>query len=106
MLNRLLRPFLLMVVPLAGCMAPVGVSNGWTVPNDAGNVCTQQCRTIGMNLSAVAIMANNIGCVCQTGAGSAPVATTGASSAAGMATISMLNAQQQAQEQEQQQKQQ
>ena len=105
MLNRLLRPLLLMAVPLAGCVAPVGVS-GLSIPNDTGKVCAQQCRTIGMNLSAVAIMANNIGCVCQPSAGAPPVATLGASSAAGMATISMLNAEQQEQQQQEQQQQQ
>jgi hypothetical protein len=74
-----------------------------SIPNDAGKVCSQQRRSIGMNLSAVAIMANKIGCVCQPGAGAPPVATLGASSAAGMATISMLNEQQQEQQQQQQQ---
>jgi hypothetical protein len=92
-----------MVVSLAGCVAPVGVSSAFSIPNDAGNVCSQQCRTIGMNLSAVAIMANNIGCVCQTRSATPPVATSAASSAAGMATITMLNQQQQEQQQQQQQ---
>jgi uncharacterized protein (DUF697 family) len=106
MLNRLLRT-LLLVVPLAGCgVAPVGVSGAISIPHDARNVCSQQCGTIGMNLSAVAIMANNIGCVCQTGAGAPPVATTGASSAAGMATISMIEEQEQEQQEEQQRQQQ
>ena len=106
MLNRLLRT-LLLVAPLAGCgVAPVGVSGAISIPHDARNVCSQQCGTIGMNLSAVAIMANNIGCVCQTGAGAPPVATTGASSAAGMATISMLEEQEQEQQQQLQQQQQ
>ena len=106
MLNRLLRPIVLMVVPLAGCVAPVGVSGSFSIPHDAGNVCAQQCRTIGMNLSAVAIMANNVGCVCQPSVGAPPVATLGASSAAGMATISMLKEQQQEEEQQLQQQQQ
>ena len=105
MVKRLLPLLLLVVVPFAGCVAPVGVS-GLSIPHDAGNVCSQQCRTIGMNLSAVAIMANNIGCVCQPSAGAPPVATSGASSAAGMATISMINEQEQEQQQEQQQQQQ
>jgi hypothetical protein len=99
MLNRLLRPLLLMVVPLAGCVAPVGVS-ALSIPHDAGNVCSQQCRSIGMSLSAVAIMANNIGCVCQTGPGAPPVATSAASSAGGMATLSILSGQQQEQQQQ------
>ena len=106
MLKRLLGLLVLMIVPLAGCVAPVGVSGALSIPHDAGNICSQQCRSIGMNLSAVAIMANNVGCVCQPSAGGPPVATLGASSAAGMATISMLNEQQQEQQQQQQQQQQ
>ena len=104
MLKKFLRP-LLLVVPLAGCVAPVGVS-ALSIPHDAGNVCSQQCRVVGMNLAAVAIMANNIGCVCQPGAGPPPVATMGASSAAGMATISLLEEQEREQEQQQQEQQQ
>jgi hypothetical protein len=89
-------------VSFAGCVAPVGVS-ALSSPRDARNVCSQQCGVIGMNLSAVAIMANNIGCVCQTGAAAPPVATAGASSAAGMATISMIEQEQDQQQQQQQQ---
>jgi hypothetical protein len=90
-----------MVVPLAGRVAPVGVSGAFSIPNDAGNICSQQCRRIGMNLSAVAIMANNIGCVCQASASTPPAASLGASSAAGMVTIEMLNQHQQQQSQQQ-----
>jgi hypothetical protein len=102
MLNGLLRTFLL-VAPLAGCVAPVGVSGALSIPHDARNVCSQQCGTIGMNLSAVVIMASNIGCVCQPAAGEQPGATTGASSAAGMATISLLEEQEQEREQQEEQ---
>ena len=34
-------------------------------PPDAGQTCARHCQTIGMRLSAVAIMAENVGCVCQ-----------------------------------------
>jgi hypothetical protein len=105
MLNKFLRPLFLMVVPLAGCVAHVGVS-ALSIPPDTGNLCSRQCGTIGMHLSAVAIMANNIGCVCQPIAGGPPVAPMGASSAAGMATIAMLRAQEEQYEQEQQEQQQ
>jgi len=105
MLNKLLHPVLLLVVSLAGCVAPVGVS-GLAIPRGAANVCARQCGAVGMNLSAVAIMANNIGCVCQPSTGTPPVATLGGSSAAGMATISMLNEQEQEEQQQEQQRQQ
>lgn len=62
-----------------------------TVPGDAGAQCEIHCQSIGMSLSAVAIMANNVGCVCQ------PRRTVGgeAGITAGMATLVMQ--QQQAQ---------
>jgi hypothetical protein len=97
---------------VAGCVAPIGASN-LQIPRDARNVCVSQCGTIGMGLTAVAIMANNIGCVCQGASGAPPVAheaTPGAASAtAGMATIAMLREEEeeeQAQRQQQQQQQQ
>jgi hypothetical protein len=49
---------------LTGCVAPVGVE-GVSVPPDSAKICAKHCDTIGMRLSAVAIMANNVGCVCQ-----------------------------------------
>src|SRR4029450_179777 len=51
---------------LTACMAPVGTSGVVSVPPHAAQSCAQQCQTIGMRLTAVAIMANNVGCVCQS----------------------------------------
>lgn len=90
-------------IAVTGCVAPVGASSV-SIPKDARNVCAYQCGTLGMGLSAVAIMANNIGCVCQGGPFDAkPQASSGGASAtAGMATIAMLRAQQEAAAQQQQ----
>jgi hypothetical protein len=55
---------LLAALPLSGCMAAVGV-NSRSIPPDAAQTCDRHCQTIGMRLSAVAIMADNVGCVCQ-----------------------------------------
>lgn len=74
--------FLLVVLP--GCLTPVGTS-GFTVPSDAQNQCQSHCRSIGMSLSAVAIMANNVGCICQV-SGHAR-SGLGSAVSAGMATI-------------------
>jgi hypothetical protein len=82
------------VVPLGACVAPVGVSNV-SIPKDAAETCARHCRTIGMRLTAVAIMAQNVGCVCQ---GGAEPATGGdevgelSTPAAGMATIAAQQA--------------
>src|SRR5262245_49747705 len=107
----------LAALSLTACMAPVGTSGIVSVPPDAAQSCAQQCRTIGMQLTAVAIMANNVGCVCQypAPAGSAPGsssratpgstdrrsfvvnegATESATTTAGMATILMEQQRQQ-----------
>jgi hypothetical protein len=102
----------LAAVSLTACMAPVGTSGVVSVPPDAAQTCTQHCQAIGMRLTAVAIMANNVGCVCQypatagSGAGSSSRAAPGqpgdrrsfgviegatesATTTAGMATILM-----------------
>src|SRR4029434_3879545 len=62
------REFSLMLAALSltACMAPVGTSGVVSVPPDAAQSCAQHCQTIGMRLTAVAIMANNVGCVCQS----------------------------------------
>lgn len=52
-------------LPLAACVAPVGTSGFISVPPDAAQTCAGRCQSIGLRLTAVAIMANNVGCVCQ-----------------------------------------
>src|SRR5215472_8389080 len=56
----------LAALSLTACMAPVGTSGVISVPPDAAQSCARHCQTIGMRLTAVAIMANNVGCVCQS----------------------------------------
>src|SRR4051794_17042747 len=73
-----------------GCKAPVGTS-GYSVPKDASAQCQHHCDGIGMSLGAVAIMADNVGCVCQV------KATSGGENAAitaGMATLAMQRTEQ------------
>jgi hypothetical protein len=76
---------------LAGCMAPVG--SKLTVPPDAADTCASQCGSIGLRMTAVAIMANNVGCVCQPAGDAAPATAdqadpaSSAATAGGMATI-------------------
>lgn len=52
------------LLALVGCPAPVGVSGAVHVPRDSANVCAGQCESIGLTLSSVVVMANNVGCVC------------------------------------------
>lgn len=58
---------------LVGCMAPVGVTT-MSVPPDAAATCSSHCQTMGMRLSAVAVMANNVGCVCEPARPNTPIA--------------------------------
>jgi len=84
-----------------GCVARVG--SDLSVPRDAANMCVEQCRSIGLGMSAVAIMANNVGCVCQPrgrAGGSTEAGSAGAT--AGMATIMLEEQEQQRQQAAQQ----
>ncbi|MCC7542942.1 MAG: hypothetical protein IT379_42395 [Deltaproteobacteria bacterium] len=83
-------------ISLGACMAPVGTGGVVSVPSDAATQCESHCASIGLRLGAVAIMANNVGCVCQVAHRGGEAAIT-----AGMATIAMQQeaaAQQQAQQ--------
>lgn len=78
---------IVLATSIAGCMAPVGSS--LRVPSDATDTCRRLCTGIGLEMSAVAIMASNVGCVCQEhrqGSRSAAAADREAVTA-GMATI-------------------
>src|SRR5688572_6022045 len=96
-----LLPLTILTVLAQGCMAAVGTSGAISVPADSQNQCATHCAGIGMELGAVAIMANNVGCVCAP----KQAASSGASASitAGMATIAMQEAEQQRQQQLQQQ---
>lgn len=77
----------------AGCSkATVGVNSATLLePNSAG-ICAGHCQTLGLSLSAVVVMANNVGCVCAAqGAppSAAPSSAQSSSSAGGMAAILM-----------------
>lgn len=95
MLMKNLGLGVLLLAGLSGCPAVVGTSALTTVPSDAGQTCEAHCDTIGMDLGAVAIMANNVGCVCQP---KATQADASSAVSAGMVTI-MLQRQQQQQQQ-------
>ena len=101
MLTRisLLFCLLLSIIVQLGCIkTPVGSSA--PIPADAGQTCQDYCGEIGMVLSAVAIMADNIGCVCEPTSKSTQLDKEAASSAGGMVTVLL---QQQAEERQQQQ---
>ena len=88
---------------LVGCTAVVG-AKGVKVPEDSAAQCEQHCESIGMELSAVAIMANNVGCVCERREKSAQSGSPkyASSTAGGMATVIMQEAEAAQQQQQSQ----
>ena len=89
---------LLCLVMLNGCVAAVGTTGFVAVPPDATTTCQKHCATIGLSLSAVAIMANNVGCICEREVSSPD---GGASAAAGMVTLMIQEEERQRQQQQQ-----
>jgi hypothetical protein len=101
---RAWKVLLLLALPLAACEATVGAKN-LSIPKNSGQLCADHCQSIGMRLSAVAIMAENVGCVCQPPSEPSPTPpAAGAMSTpiAGMATIAMQQAAAAAQRSQQQ----
>lgn len=76
---------------LSGCTAPVG--SNLEVPQDAASTCQDHCQSIGMRLTAVAIMANNVGCVCEprdaSASNSSAVRQQSSATAGGMTAIAI-----------------
>jgi hypothetical protein len=67
-----------------------------SVPTDLGPECARHCSTLGMRLSAVVIIMNASGCVCEPK--EAAIRPAGASAAAGGAAIQTAAAAQQQQQ--------
>jgi hypothetical protein len=80
-----IRVLRLAALSLTACMAPVGTSGVISVPPAAAQTCAQHCQTIGMRLTAVAIMANNVGCLCQSPAPAGSAAGSSSRAAPGSA---------------------
>lgn len=109
--------FSFMVMGLVACAANVGTSGATYVPKDSAATCGGYCHDIGLELSSVVIMANNVGCVCSPPMpptagppGAPPAATTptpptagSTSAAAGMAALVVAEQARRQQQQQQQQ---
>lgn len=83
----------LVALLLTSCMASVGAPGG--VPFDAPQKCGDHCTKMGMGLSAVVVMANNVGCVCTPNGRASSTEMQGGSAAGGMAAILIQQQQQQ-----------
>jgi hypothetical protein len=91
--RRVIQTLIVLIWLLAGCPATVGTSGEYYVPKDSRQRCESRCTEIGMELGAVAIMANEVGCVCRP-SGSGKVGAEAAVSG-GMATIMLQRRSQQ-----------
>lgn len=83
--------FLMMslVVPLAGCATAKATT--LALPMERATECRQLCEQIDMKLSAVVIIMNSAGCVCEPKpAEGTNAAVTGAAAASGGAIIQAL----------------
>lgn len=84
-MKSLLCLLCLLALVAAGCAAPVGLRNA-SLPRDAAGTCASHCQEIGLVLTSVVVMADNVGCVCSAASQpSAPGAAPG-----GMAAIMMM----------------
>ncbi|CAM4494962.1 hypothetical protein [Corallococcus exiguus] len=81
-------PLLLsLVLPLAACSTARATS--FALPMERATECRQLCEQIDMKLSAVVIIMNSAGCVCEPkpAEGTTNAALTGAAAASGGAII-------------------
>jgi hypothetical protein len=76
------------------------------VTRERATECEQVCANLGMRMSAMVVMMNSAGCVCEPPAARASATAGGASAAAGGTTIAAAAAALQVQQQQQQQQQQ
>ncbi len=82
----------------ASCAAGVGVQNK-TLPADAAQTCQSQCATLGLHLSSVVTVADNVGCVCSVAPPAmAPTAQASDAATAAAAGAIVVTLQQQAQQ--------
>lgn len=63
--------------------ANVGIGSMTSVPKDARSQCATICSDIGMSVAQLIVMANEVGCVCEGGKGSAENGEGATSGAAG-----------------------
>ncbi len=84
MSRRLLASLVLVVgfALMGGCYARKPLDRGYMVRPGARGECVRICRTWGLQMSAMVVIANSTGCVCSPGPGAAA-----ASRAASLAAV-------------------
>jgi len=64
----------LLLLALAACQTMPAVDTGYTLRPDTRPECARRCDELGMRLSAIVLIRNSAGCVCEA-RGAAPEAT-------------------------------
>jgi hypothetical protein len=84
---------LVLLVGLASsCYQDVSPASVGTLPRKRATECAQTCAQLGMRLSAMVVMMNSAGCVCEPIASAPNAAAGGASAAAGGSSIAAAQA--------------
>jgi len=85
---------------LAACATRPPVGRGLILPRDTAQECANVCQQIGLQLSAVVVVASSAGCVCQVQPG-APAQGEGGASAATAGAIIVVEAEERQRQQQQ-----
>jgi len=87
---------------LAACKTTPPVSPLLSLPTDTAQECGGLCQRIGLNLSAVVVVADHVGCVCevQPGAARGPASGSAAASAGTLITLEAAESAHRREEQE------
>ena len=89
----------------AGCSTARPLSPFTSLPSDTPKECTKLCQSMGLQLTAVVVVASSAGCVCEAQPGAArPSGATAAAS--GGAVVALQEAEAAAQQQQHMQQQQ
>ncbi len=84
-----MRTAVVLVLLLAGCVGTTRppVARFLTVPPDTAQECSNICQSIGLQLSAVVVVTNSAGCVCEVQPRAGSAVPGGASAASAGALI-------------------
>jgi hypothetical protein len=95
-----MRTAVVLILLLAGCATRPPVAPNLRLPPDTAQECGNICQSIGLQLSAVVVVASSAGCVCEAQPRTGNAAPGGASAASAGAIIVVEEEQQRLKQQE------
>ena len=63
-----MRSVSLLALLAMGCSAASPLSSSVELPRERTDECVQACTSLGLQMSAVVVIADKVGCVCEPGA--------------------------------------